>query len=479
MSERLGFPIYPDQSIELAEKPNIGERVFDLAKEWLKKKSKRAFIYLGALSFFAGLGYVKRDKIMETAGDLLVNNPLSVELLEKRSAQGLQIPGGPFRGQLENVVSKVDSEIDSDLAPYGTVKIGGAEVELVGEKYLESLNTTDQGEKVEITNPILKNLVSTHYQYVKPPENPRAFTEFIHQKVNDYLTKQAELSPTQQVAYSERIRNQAIAEATKEKNIKIESGHVSAYIDMVQAIVSECLTYDSTAESWLKTRPDGRLTYKWGGTNPIKAIFSSNGLPIDKLMTESKTGVCRHFAETFAMVSDEVKTLFPNRFQNIYVAPITSGYRWHEFNVIFYVTDSSKAEMLVYDPLDPKGHASPVYDLFKTLYHRDILSKEEFMRLMGDYFSEGGTEDGIDVRAFLDIASNDSTETAQLAVRKVLKFHLDRINSWNAQSNEDKKFIEVSKQELLKELSPYLDKYHLSSGENLLSPDYHARAPRG
>lgn len=140
--------------------PKFVGRLLAKSKEWLRKRSRRAFTTLGALAFFSGLAYVERDTIMDITNDLIVKNPTIMDDADQHFERLARAP----RTASDHSVSvqtthKIDSTIERQKFIDGTVHLGDAEINLVEKDYLEYSDQFDRGSTVEVKNVYIKNLI--------------------------------------------------------------------------------------------------------------------------------------------------------------------------------------------------------------------------------------------------------------------------------------------------------------------------------
>lgn len=365
-------------------------------KEKNKIKWRRIISAAGTLIFLCGTVWKEKEKIFD-AGVGILRGPAVSDVLDQQFANRYKMP---------KALSDKGVKMDSKEEPEPAIDLGDLHLGFPTEdteKYDNYSKLVDDREKINVTNPYLRNLITPKLVYLKPPENQKKFSKIVAERAKFYLDG--------------LDQGEGFNEIKERRRKGLKDGNVSDFIDLVTFIVDSHFEYDPTTESWHDYSGE-KFSFKIGSTNPISAMLSATGSPIDKFL-ENKKGYCSHFAEAICYVSEEVKRQFPGKFDNIYFTTFTSAYKFHTWNAWFLVKSNQAVEMGVknYDETE-----NPTYDLLKTLYDRKIITESKFFEICGDYFSnyESMTEEVDDFDGFMEFALYKKTEKSLDAVKKII-----------------------------------------------------------
>ncbi len=476
--ERQSPPeIAVDELNEVAE-PNIFDRLGHLGMEWSQKPSAKIKHRLGAAIGLIGLGFFLKPQALEVV-DLLskdpairetvagnkanftramtetLHNPITVNLVETASHRSHAVsdseraPSADWSAinpKRERWLEGWQREKDLD----GIFRVGGATIQLAPLRtfFPNNAQVRDQGPAIFPREPTLVNLLKPDYQSVLPPAEPQAFRDWVRFKIEAYFSALT----SDGTDYDPRPKEQQAFAA----------GDVNQLLEMAHNIVMESLRYDERSASWIGSEA-GRMTYQWGKLDDIPgAVLSTDGLPVDQLLQQEHRGVCRQYAEAFARVVETMQQLYPDRWQNIHVVPVTSGFKFHRFTVVFQVKNDQLVQMSVFDPLDSRDsrHFNPAFELLKMLYYRNIITDEMFFTRGKEYFLSGGDTQIVDVTNFLELALHQRTPESLKAARQVLAFHLllpSKIEK-RAEDRSDIEMVQRYRERLVGYLAPYVDR---------------------
>jgi hypothetical protein len=381
-----------EQTNDSIESPEKRRSFINLAIEratsLIKKPSKKARIVLGLITFFGGVGYIKRDEIMDYGGRAFQQNPITMDLFDLKAQLGHTVT--PDR-TLNPEDIKAMLPKDNTGEEISTIKIKNSEINI-----FESINglenakrPDDFGPKIEINDFYLKNLLEKNTNCVAEPENEASFREFI----------------------KSQIENKEITPNDSYTSDDFKKGDIQTFIRFVTDIVDRNLKYDKRTADWLKETSDGRGSLRWGKSNPALAFLSADRLPVDKLLMQDHRGVCRHFSDCVQLVANEIKKIYPDRFQNIYIVTFANSYQWHEYNLGFVVRGTKEGTKLDAFEIDPQtgSTSSPAYELVKMMYERGIIDQDEYFKTLTDFLKLPKVkEDGEDVCAIIESAQREN-----------------------------------------------------------------------
>lgn len=375
------------ESVSEVERQNFASRVIESAVNLVKRPSKRAKILIGLLTFFAGAGYLKRNEVVTWGARAVMQNPHIMNTFDRHFNQGL-----------ENAEEQQDLDIDEQGEEARGV---GVKIEINGNT-INSFPSTSyikapDERKIEIEDPYLKNLLQENYQKVKKPKNPEAFDHFLIQEINFFLNQK---------------NNKSLRES-------YEKGNVGSIIELVDSVVRKNMDYDKNTSVWLQTGENGRLGLKWGKTSPVKAFFSTDGIAVDELLMKSHMGVCRQFSDALGLVTEELKKIYPEKFQNLYVVSFQNSYQWHVYNLLLVARSGKEFDAVEIEPQDGSG-GSPSYELIKMMYDRKIINKDEYFEGMRKILEIKGdrTIDFVDIYAVIESAKTSNKQEVIDAVKR-------------------------------------------------------------
>lgn len=187
------------------------ERFSELARKCIRPTRFKTTV-MSALLFLTGMAWLKRDRIVQS-GFELIQHPKIVQYLDRSWAEELRFAERPSEKEVQ-----VKPETGGEPLVVGDLKIGDANITLIegnptnlitrgelsgGEgrtvldiadlekDKLEGISSTenilcDKKPKIETQNPYLDNLVKVELRYLKSPQNPSRFREFVRQKIGEY-----------------------------------------------------------------------------------------------------------------------------------------------------------------------------------------------------------------------------------------------------------------------------------------------------
>lgn len=341
------------------------------------------------------------------------------------------------------------------VKPYATIKLRGTTIELREEGTLDYDlgKLRDKGAKIELKDPYLQNLTNGPHSFLQSAANPHRFAEFIRQEASDSLNM--------------RGAGTWASDVVRDKHTEFEHGDVGEFLSVANEIVNNNLEYDQQTAAWLAPGQGGQTNLKWGGNNPFTAFLSSDHTPVDELLMDKKVGVCRHYAEALPMVCEELKRQNPEKFQNIYVTPLADAYQMHEYNTIYVVTGPHEAKMYVYDPTAGESKGSPAFDLFRTLYHRQVIDKSLFVKLSGEYIqSRSSSVSWGDISEYSTWALGDGSPEAIKAMGPGLEYFIgEAIDQYHRQKTDEGR--QKVWGEFGKKLWPLVHEYQELTGEQI------------
>lgn len=368
------------------------ERLGEILSKFTKPTRKMKSV-LGTMLVLSTAGWLARDKIVKAGFEILTQNPTLVDLADHQieSVHAVKPSSEPLKQSYETPSYESYGE-------KGTFTIDNATFNML---YADIGGTKDgqmnmQNGKIEIQDPIIRNLSEIKLTYLKPIENTEAFDRFLDVQIEQFR------KGYEGYAFDQYVKD----------------GSPWPVLRMAYWILDRNLNYDKNVEKW--TENGG----KWGG-NPLD-LASADGESVDKLLMEGHSGVCRHYAEAFAVLVEKLKEKLPDASQNVYAVPIGSMHRFHEWNMVLIVKGPHLVDTLVVEPQDEHESQVPVYDLLKTLHSRDIIGGKELNNMMTDYLSREGYEDKDDIVFFLSSLMAEDTPESLDQARRILSGMLSR-----------------------------------------------------
>ena len=452
-------------------------------------------------------------------------NPYNIKYLYQDYAFGkrqsaLRLPKPLILAEEIESITVEDGTLD--YGKKSTLNIQGVEFQMelesgALEKAYQEHTQFIGSKKFIINNEAITNLLTFEYKALKPPENAQEYRQFILDRAKTLLFAAREhrrerfrqdhvarrhplleeakirwenlkLDPfnTEDFKQITELNKNAYAQisalgeevvvydyppelSTYEKNPGPQN--IEELLDVAQNIVGD-IHYDAAVESWLEptTNEQGFRGFRPGKGNPLNVVFSADGTPVDTLLMRSKEGVCRHYAEAFASVVAELKTVFPSRFQNVYVTTSSSSFKIHEFNSVFLVESPTKIKSIVYEP-QAKGGANilsdtPAYELLELMYQRNMVAKNDFYQMAANYFEGGGVESKVDFYAFIDRLAGDNSDQARRVAKDVFNMAEEHFDSKyqlaiKNRNTDDQAHWQDIKKEFKKETAMYRNKLQI------------------
>ena len=266
-------------------------------------------------------------------------------------------------------------------------------------------------------SPYLQELTSVHYRYLKPPEDPQALRKILEEAI---AMKDPDVPG-------------------KDSNSYLEQGIVGEFVEVVQRAVSAHMKYDLVAESWFSQDAKGNLQLKEGEGDFNQALDSADGLPVDNLLLKRHQGVCRHFAEAFAMLSQTLKEMYPGKFDGLHVVPMPMSYKWHEEVAVYVLQSPTHARMVLYEPQGQGNYGgASMFSFLTTLRARHGIDDATYFRMAGAYAGNDGIETDENLKPFLEEALNAGTPESLEAARLALR-HLDSMKRYGTSTTEYKR----------------------------------------
>ncbi len=434
MTSKAPLPESPrDSEFESAER--AGEKTFlHLIGEVARTHKGKLVSLLGGVLFLFGVAAYKRKELLEEGSKFVMHNPSIVRLVDQQYEAG-SVPLGvrpatTVRLRAINVEPSLEDGLGGDEfsneevriildeeLPDSVVEIEGATIQLGTSDSLAREPLVDVGPTVEVANLYLKNLLTPRHRWVNPPANAARFHELM-QEILEAPDRDIPQSTTAQ----ERLPST--------RSALVKQGDVSELLNAVQAGLKERFVFDPGTNSWEKTEK-GRVHFTWGESNPITAVMAGGIRPADEVLAGG-TGDCRNFGELYAYMINEARSIYPNRFQNVYAFPVSSGYRWHVRTGVVVVQGPTDARFYVVEPQSGGiGHGS--FELLSTLYYRGAITQDQFYLSLTTYMTSstrGIIEESIDARNIIDLALNDNTPASLGAARAVVVRVLDKTWRW-------------------------------------------------
>ncbi len=410
-----------------AQPPTFFDNISRLGREWTRRPTRILGHRLGIALLFAGMRFLRPDQA-RAADEYVVGQPIHLKRLHQLPPDAAapigteQLWGMTHSYGMSDQPNTSHKEADPDLYKLGVhaprvsreegpgdfyeVDAAQMRIEFGGESFLvEDLQAhekswRDSGPR-RVRSPrrqaFKADLFATNHSYLagSSPNKERAaaFRLFIAKEVADYIAG-TQLPEEMSAAAADKIR--------AERKAAFESGSVTVAMAAIQHIFDTHFHYDKDVEENLRFTPQGRPE----AINPNKDMRSADGSSVDQILMDEKPGVCRHAAEAYAMVFEEVKREHPQLFQNTDVMPMANAFQGHEYLIVLQDRENDLA-VTTYDPLNPtSAHANPASEVMKTQYFRGAITGKDFFDMTAQFFALGGKEHPGDVYAFLDLALN-------------------------------------------------------------------------
>lgn len=401
MSETDNFNIDPsvvqdDESNEEIVDGQINKEVrnglIEIVGDYLRKPSRKIRVFLAVTAFLLGLGS-QTSRILEAYYQFLLTNPACVRYDDKETNRPFAA-AQPILG--DRVIPEPFTKDQESDSVY--LNLGDTRLELRPNFFgIDKSLYCDQNSKLKIEDPVIANLTSDCLEYVVKPEDEARFRMFLRKELANKF-KDSE--------YTERW---------------FQKGDVVEFIQVACGIVEDNMKYDEMVGNAIETDSTGKMKYKIG-PNPIKSLIDMShdnrydGMPVDRLLIDEKTGVCRHFADSLTLVAEEIKKMYPDKFQNTYIVPYSSAYQNHRYNMAVLIRNPKEVTFFALEPQN-KQLQNPSFEVIKTMYNRNLVSKEQYYKLINDLLSVSGIiEKNADLFAIITDAKYDGRpDIAKLA----------------------------------------------------------------
>ncbi len=413
-----------EPSLQTEKEPrfNIVDRLLAIQKIWEKRPARQVASFMGALSLVASIGYLKRQDIL----DFISNAQLNPQVVDFREKDW----------QSDHILHDHQVEASEIGVKQAEHEIGAIEIEDQEIRLVDEFKDSDRGPRIENSNVLINNMTNPVFRWVKPAEEPNKFHQFIVDNAKSTVSAWREYS------------------IGKERVEGLAEGQIEPFIRLCQRVVNKNLHYEESTASWLTVK-NGQIALKFG-KDPIGALRSADDMPVDKLLMERKMGVCRHYAEAFAMVAEELKKLFGDRYQNIHVAPFFNASKVHVYDIIYRVKSAHQVEVLTYDPSGSERGPNPYISLLRTLYGREVIDKSDYCHLLEKSFTAIDSENYFDVLKWA--IENDLPEARNLAAKM-----LDHYCSLLEPGLKDEKITKGQNNDI-EAIAPYLKDYEYKTG---------------
>lgn len=373
----------------------FAENTLAVALNFIKNPSRRARVIMGLVAFLGG-AYLERDEILQYGSHAIMHSVPVMHLFEAKSNAGHILPAS----QTIHEEAKVEESNDKNRLATLDIKDNHFNIYEGPWKLAQSGKENDSGPAIEIKDPYLKNVLAEDFQYVRPPADSAQFDQFLIKEINTYTNKRKDLSPEQSFG----------------------QGNISEFLDIAQKIVDKNMHYDDQSETWLKPEKGERMSVKWGQGNPISALYSTDNTPVDRLLMEKHYGLCRDYADCLGRVTDEIKRIYPGKFQNIYVRSFGNSYQWHAYNLVFVVANPQEVDVFDLEPQTGQADAA-AYEVVKMMRDRNIITNDEYLSSQAKFLNlKGAKESAGNTFALLESALRANRQD----VVKTVKEHILR-----------------------------------------------------
>ncbi len=229
-------------------------------------------------------------------------------------------------------------------------------------------------QKIKIDSNLLKALKSPGLTWVSAPLCPIHFRNVIKCEVDQYLV-----------------------------NVK-HNNRQTEFVNICQKIVNHHLVYSRASLTWQHYEPiTGDFHFCLGDTKKFKEGFVSvDGISADKLITGYHEVVCRHYVDFMVIVSQEIKSIYPGQYDNLYLIPTYYPMSWHTPALAINITSPKSCQIIGLDPtFAPSETFNPTFAVLQEMYLRNIITRKNCVDLFSQYLTDDGCASAKDLMGYI------------------------------------------------------------------------------